>query len=99
MQEHYFGPSAYEDCSMQENHPAKAGIIHSGGATRDHFLLVTPGNAEFHQAQSSDSAKKNEKGDNAQFHCSSKNSALKPGPKAHAMAYSPVFRGRFSSHS
>ena len=99
MEEHHFDGGADEDGSVQENHPAKTGIIHFGGAPGDHFPLVAAGNAQFHEAQGSDSAEKNEKGDNTQFHCSNKNSALKPGPKATAKAYSPVLRGRFSSHS
>ena len=78
VEEHHFDSGADEDGSVQENHPAKTGIIHFGGAARDHLLLVTAGNAEFHEAQGSDSAEENEKGDNTQFHCSNKNSALKP---------------------
>ena len=99
MEKHDLDRSAEENKGMQEDHPAKAWIIYFGGAAGGHFPLVALRNAEFHEAQGSDSAEENEKGDNTQFHCSNKNSALKPGPKAQAMAYSPVWRGRFSSHS
>src|SRR5260370_4006771 len=40
-----------------------------------------------------------EKRISAYVHCSSRNSALKPGPKAAANAYSPAWSGLFSSHS
>src|SRR5882757_6682920 len=40
-----------------------------------------------------------EKRHDAQVHCSSKNSALKPGPNAAASAYSPGWGGLFSIHS
>jgi len=99
VEKHHLEPSAEEHAGVQENHPAKARIIYFGGATGGHFPLVALRNPEFHEAQGSDSAEKNKKGDYTQFHCSNKNSALKPGPKAAAKAYSPVLRGRFSSHS
>ena len=64
VEEHHFDGGTDEDGSVQENHPAKTGIIHFGGATGDHFPLVAAGNAEFHEAQGSDSAEENEKCDN-----------------------------------
>jgi len=99
VEKHHFDGGSDQNGSVQEHHPPKAGIIHSGGATGYHLPLVAAGNAEFHEAQGRDRAEENEKCDNTQFHCSNKNSALKPGPKAPAKAYSPVLRGRFSSHS
>src|SRR6516162_3552296 len=94
-----FQGRAQQDGGMKENHPAEARVDDFRGAAGHHPGLVTARNAQFVQAQNADDEKKGQVGDDAQFHCSSKNSALKPGPKAAAMACSPVFKGRFSSHS
>src|SRR6266436_8093672 len=63
------------------------------------LLLMAMGNPELENAQQPHAEQEREEGDDAYVHCSSKNSALKPGPKAAASAYSPGFKGRFSSHS
>jgi len=94
-----FQGRAEEDGGMKDNHPAESRVGDFRGAAGDHLRLVAARNPQFVQAQTGDDEKKDQVGDDAQFHCSSKNSALKPGPKAAAMACSPLFKGRFSSHS
>ena len=84
---------------VQENHPAKTRLDNFLSAVREHLALVAPGNQEFVNTEEGDNEKKTKVSSDAQFHCSNKNSALKPGPKAAAMACSPAFRGRFSNHS
>jgi hypothetical protein len=64
VKKHHFDGGTDQNSGVQEHHPAKAGIIHFGGATGDHFPLVAAGNAEFHEAQGSDSAEEDEKSDN-----------------------------------
>src|SRR5579864_1864408 len=90
---------AHQDGGVQEHHPTKARFIDFGRAARDKLLLMAARNAQLEQAQRRDSREQQEKSDYTQVHWRSKNSALKPGPKAAASAYSPGFKGRFSSHS
>jgi len=75
-----------QDCSVNKNYPTKLWLVYFGRAARDHVLLMTAGNAQFENAQQPNGEQKREKGDNGYVHCSSKNSALKPGPKAAASA-------------
>src|SRR3984893_11987115 len=84
---------------MKQDHPAKSGLFDLCRAARDHLLLMTPRYLQLHDAEQSHGQQKAEKRDDAQVHCSRRNSALKPGPKAAARAYSPGLRGLFSSHS
>jgi hypothetical protein len=49
-------------------------------------LLMTARDAELEDAQESDCEQQGEKRDDAYVHCSSKNSALNPGPNAAASA-------------
>src|SRR6266849_5031072 len=85
--------------SVQKNHPAEFRLIHFHRAKRGHFPLMPLGDAQLDQPQRRHGEEQTEKRDDTQVHCNSKNSALKPGPKAAARAYSPVCRGLFSSHS
>src|SRR5436190_24294684 len=92
---------------MQQHHPAEFWLIDFRRAPCGHFLLMPLGDAQFDQPEQRHGKKQPEKGSrstvaqqiNAQVHCNSKNSALNPGPKAAATAYSPALSGLFSSHS
>src|SRR5580704_2728494 len=90
---------ADEDSGVKQDHPAESGFFYFCGASRDHLLLMTARNLQLDDAEQSHGHEQAEKRDDAQFHCSKRNSALNPGPKAAARAYSPDLRGRFSSHS
>src|SRR5947207_6695327 len=57
------------------------------------------GDTQLDQPQQPHGQEQPEKANDAQVHCSSTNSALKPGPNAAATAYSPALSGLFSSHS
>src|SRR5712692_692898 len=81
----------FECCSdknrgVKKHDPTKVGLVNLGRATRDHLLLMPTGDAKLENAQQPNGEQKREKSDNGYVHCSSKNSALKPGPKAAASA-------------
>src|SRR5208282_4709113 len=84
---------------MKQDHPAKSGFFYFRCATRNHLLLMTARYLQLHNAEQSHGHEQAEKRDDAQVHCSRRNSALNPGPKAAASAYSPDLRGLFSNHS
>jgi len=98
-QEDHLGGGAGEHRSVQQDHPAEVGFGDLRGALLYHFALMTLGDLQFVDPQKRDNDEEPKVCDYVQFHCSNKNSALKPGPKAAARACSPVFSGRFSSHS
>src|SRR6266404_2087116 len=94
-----FDGGARKHRGVQQNHPAEFRFVDLRRAARDHLLLVATGDAQLHEPQQSHGEEQREKRDHTQVHCSSRNSALKPGPKAAATAYSPGLSGLFSSHS
>src|SRR5260370_13942929 len=91
--------SADENSGVKQHDRTALRLLHVRRAVGVHLLLVAAGDAELDNAQQSDGEQEREERDNTYVHCSSKNSALNPGPKAAASAYSPAFKGRFSSHS
>ena len=99
MKEHDLERGADQYACVKQDHPAKTGIDYFLRAVRDHVTLVAPGYSQFQYAQEGDDKEEDKISDYAQFHCSNKNSALKPGPNAAAIACSPAFKGRFSNHS
>src|SRR5580658_8277830 len=99
MKEQDFESGADQHRGMQQDHPAKSRLVNFCGSARDHLSLMTARDLQLRNAEHSHGHQQTEKRDDAQVHCSSRNSALKPGPKAAANAYSPDLRGRFSSHS
>src|SRR5580704_8235028 len=94
-----FKSSANQHGSVKQDHPAESRFFDLRSAARDHLSLMPARNLQLHDAQQSHGHEQAEKRDDAQVHCSRRNSALKPGPKAAASAYSPDLRGRFCSHS
>src|SRR5712664_2833852 len=99
LKQNYLDSSAEQDRRVQQHHPAKFRLIHLCRAACGHFSLVPLRDAQLDQPEQSHGEKQGEKRINAYVHCSSKNSALKPGPNAAANAYSPACSGLFSSHS
>src|SRR4029077_8258567 len=98
-QEDHLHCRAKQHGGVQENHPAEFRLVDFRGAPSGHFILMPLGDAHLHQPQQGDGNEQGEKQINAYAHCSSRNSALKPGPNAAASAYSPAVSGLFSSHS
>src|SRR5713226_4663817 len=107
-QEDHFHCRAHQHRGVQQHHPAEFRLIDFRRAPRGHFPLMPLGDAQLGQPQQRHGKEQTEKGVDryavaqqidAQVHCSSKNSALKPGPNAAASAYSPGWSGLFSSHS
>src|SRR5262249_24129087 len=99
VEKHDLDGGANQNCGVQQNHPEKFRISDFRTAVTDDLFLMTFRNLQLNDAQSRDRDKQAEKRDHAYCHCSSKNSALNPGPKAPANAKSPGWSGRFSSHS
>src|SRR6266436_6289319 len=97
--EDYFERSAKQHRGVQQHHPAEFRLFNFRRAARGHFPLVPLGNAQLGQPQRRHRKEQTEERNDAQVHCSSKNSALKPGPNAAASAYSPGWGGLFSIHS
>src|SRR5467141_3303774 len=97
--EDYFERSAKQHRGVQQHHPAEFRLFDFRRAARGHFPLVPLGDAQLGQPQHRHGEEQTEKRNDAQVHCSSKNSALKPGPNAAASAYSPGWGGLFSIHS
>src|SRR5260370_1484915 len=98
-QEYHFHCRPSQHGSMQQNHPTKLRFIDLRSSPRDHLLLVPLGEVQLNETQQGHGEEQEEKRDRTQVHCSSRNSALKPGPNAAATAYSPALSGLFSSHS
>src|SRR5260370_31534949 len=98
-QENNFKGGANENSGVKQHDPTKPRLVHFRRALSDHALPIAARDAQLKEAQQRHGEQKSKKRDNAYAHCSSKNSALNPGPKAAARAYSPGFKGRFSSHS
>ena len=86
MQKNNFNSSANEYSGVKEHDPAKLWLAHFSRALRGHLLLMAPGDAKLEDAQQSDGEQEEKKSDDGYVHCSSKNSALNPGPKAAASA-------------
>src|SRR5437879_8017871 len=92
---------------MQQHHPAEFRLVDFRRAPCGDCRVMPRGDAQCDQPEQGHGKKQPEKGSrstvaqqiNAQVHCNSKNSALNPGPKAAATAYSPAWSGLFSSHS
>src|SRR6266496_3381823 len=97
--ENHFQGRAKQHGDVQQHHPAEPRLVDFGGPTRAHCPLVPLRNAQLGQPQQRHGKKQSKKGNDAHVHCSSRNSALKPGPNAAAIAYSPAWSGLFSSHS
>src|SRR6266705_1064270 len=98
-QEDHLQCRASQHAGVQQHHPTKFRLIDFRCAAGGHFPLVPLRDAQLDQPQQSHGDKQGEKRINAYVHCSSKNSALKPGPNAAANAYSPACSGLFSIHS
>src|SRR6267378_2729455 len=99
LKEDYFERGTKKHRGMQQHHPAEFRLFDFRRAARGHFPLVPLGDAQLGQPQHRHGEEQTEKRNDAQVHCSSKNSALKPGPNAAASAYSPGWGGLFSIHS
>ncbi len=80
------------------DHPRYSGSL-TMSAARHHGALMIARDAQLENAERGDEKQQREKRDDAQVHWRSRNSALKPGPKAAASAMSPGLSGRLSSHS
>jgi hypothetical protein len=50
---------------MEQDHPAKSGLIHLGGASRNHIFLMTPRNLQLHNPKQSHDHQQAEKRDDA----------------------------------
>src|SRR6202022_1830044 len=98
-QENDFKGGAGKNGGVKQHDPTEPRLVHFRRAIRDHLLLIAARDAKLKDAQQRHSGQKREENDNSYVPFSSKNPALKPGPKAAASAYSPGFKGRFSSHS
>ena len=89
MEQDDFERGAQEHAGVNRHEPLEVRFRNRHGARRAHFPLIPPRNAQLDEAEDCNGRKKRQIQINAQVHCSSKNSALKPGPKAAATAYSP----------
>ena len=97
--QHDFEAGSDEDGGMQKDHPAVLGIdLFADAATRQ-FALVTPRDTQLDEACEAHAGQQGQERDNAQVHCSSSISALKPGPKAASSPRSPELICPRSSHS
>ena len=94
-----FGRRSDQHQRMEHRHPPEVGILHFCGAAGGHFLLMALGDAQLDDAERAYGKQQSKKKINTYCHWRRRNSALKPGPKAAAMACSSFLRGRFSNHS
>src|SRR5712692_8223311 len=85
-QKNHFECGSDKNGGVKKHDPMKVRLVNLGRATRDHLLLMPTGDAKLENAQQPTGEQKREKSDNGCVQCSSKNSALKPGPKAAASA-------------
>ena len=88
-----------DDESVERDHPAVERFGDDFGAARNHGALMIARDAQLDDAERRYEQQQQEIRDDTQVHWRSRNSALKPGPKAAAIAMSPGLSGRFSSHS
>src|SRR6266581_1699826 len=92
---HYLNIPMFAQCS---NHPPANGVGREENCKHRRRQPEDEGTPKEHHFQGH-GKKQAKKGNDAHVHCSSRNSALKPGPNAAAIAYSPAWSGLFSSHS
>jgi len=85
-QKNNFQGGSDKDRGVNKYHPTEPWLFDFRCAIRRHLVLMPAGNAQLEYAQNSNGEQQSEEGDDAYVHCSSKNSALNPGPKAAASA-------------
>ena len=86
MEEENFQGSAKQCAGVNGDHPFEMRFRDANGPMGQHALLVLVRNSQLDEAEYSHCAQQPEIKVDAQAHCSKRNSALKPGPKAAASA-------------
>src|SRR5580704_16916382 len=94
-----FDGGADQNQCVDGDQPRAQRLFDDDSAARLHGALMIARNAQLDNAEGGYDEQQREKRDDAQVHWRSRNSALKPGPKAAASAMSPGLSGRLSSHS
>ena len=86
MEEDNFQGSANQYRGVNGDHPFEMRFRDANGPMGQHALLVLVRNSQFDEAEYSHCGQQREIKVDTQAHCSRRNSALKPGPKAAASA-------------
>ena len=86
MEEDNFQGSANQYPGVNGDHPFEMRFRDANGPMGQHALLVPARNSQFDKTEHAHGGQKSQVKVDAQAHCSKRNSALKPGPKAAASA-------------
>ena len=86
MEEDHFQGSANQYPGVNDDHPFEVRFGDANGPLGQHALLVLARNSQFDEPEYSHCGQERQVKVTTQAHCSKRNSALKPGPKAAASA-------------